>query len=185
MKSGQAHEYNPVVAFRFLAKCVEGSGVLCQLCHQRPATRRLDTLDDKGIVERHVCDVCAAPLDLEPLELPSSSKRESAKRGDLHFRLYLSDGEIAQGAAKEIRLRRKRLCPTCDGAKRGSDREPCRHCNGRGLTEEPCRATVKMPAGLKEGKILRLKGQGDVRLADRARGDVYLEIARQSAPVLG
>lgn len=169
--------------------------MLCQLCHQRPATRRLDTLDDKGIAERHVCDPCAAPLDLEPIELPPSSKgqatspsspkQEAAKRGDLHFRFYLSDDEMSQGVVKDIRLRRKRLCAACGGTKREETRKPCQHCSGRGLADETCRVTVKMPAGMKEGKLLRLKGLGDVRLADRARGDVYLAIARQTAPVLG
>jgi molecular chaperone DnaJ len=60
--------------------------------------------------------------------------RAQARGADLETRVDLSLSEVAAGAAKEIKLRRRISCKDCggSGAAAGSGRERCQQCGGRG-----------------------------------------------------
>jgi molecular chaperone DnaJ len=88
-----------------------------------------------------------------------------------------------------------KICPECNG--RGVVAEsqgffalsqPCRRCRGNGtVIEDPCprcggsgrerrtrRYTVKIPAGVKDGTRIRLKGKGEAGFAGGEAGDLYV-----------
>ena len=88
-----------------------------------------------------------------------------------------------------------RICPECNG--RGvlaesqglfAISQPCPRCRGNGtVIEQPCetcrgsgrerrtkRYTVKIPAGVKDGTRIRLKGKGEVGPASGPPGDLYV-----------
>jgi molecular chaperone DnaJ len=60
--------------------------------------------------------------------------RASARGADLETRVELSLTEVAKGATKEIKIRRRVACKDCSGsgAAAGSGRERCQQCGGRG-----------------------------------------------------
>jgi molecular chaperone DnaJ len=62
------------------------------------------------------------------------SSRASARGADLETRVELSLAEVAKGATKEIKVRRRVACSDCSGtgAAAGSGRERCQQCGGRG-----------------------------------------------------
>ena len=62
------------------------------------------------------------------------SSRASARGADLETRVELSLAEVAKGATKEIKVRRRVACRDCagTGAEAGSGRERCLQCGGRG-----------------------------------------------------
>jgi molecular chaperone DnaJ len=89
-------------------------------------------------------------------------------------------------------------CPVCHGTGQTSRNaggfafaEPCRECRGRGLVvDDPCpdcagtgRAmgtrtlTVRIPAGVKDGQRIRLKGKGAPGERGGPNGDLYVNVA--------
>jgi molecular chaperone DnaJ len=99
-----------------------------------------------------------------------------------------------------------RVCPTCSGtghtstnAGRFSLSEPCRDCKGRGLiVDDPCpvchgsgRGTtsrvmqVRIPAGVRDGQRIRLKGKGAPGERGGPAGDLYVIVHVSPHPVFG
>jgi len=90
-----------------------------------------------------------------------------------------------------------RVCPTCEGtgqstrsAGRFGIAEPCRECRGRGLVvDDPCPAchgsgrgtkartmNVRVPAGVRDGQRIKLKGKGAPGERGGSAGDLYLTV---------
>lgn len=64
-------------------------------------------------------------------------------------------------------------CPRCGGD--GTIVEtPCPTCSGRGLTEALKKYTVPLPAGVKDGTKIRLKGKGEPGQRGGPPGDLYV-----------
>jgi molecular chaperone DnaJ len=100
-----------------------------------------------------------------------------------------------------------RVCPTCNGTGhtnteaggRFSLSEPCRECKGRGLVvDDPCpvcngsgRGTtsrvmrVRIPAGVRDGQRIRLKGKGAPGERGGSAGDLYVVVHASPHPVFG
>jgi molecular chaperone DnaJ len=64
-------------------------------------------------------------------------------------------------------------CPRCHGM--GSIVEtPCPTCRGAGRERRTKRYTVKIPAGVKDGTRIKLKGKGEAGFGGAAAGDLYV-----------
>jgi molecular chaperone DnaJ len=64
-------------------------------------------------------------------------------------------------------------CPRCHG--RGSIVEqPCQTCRGSGRERRTKRYTVKVPAGVKDGTRIKLKGKGEAGYGGAPAGDLYV-----------
>ena len=99
-----------------------------------------------------------------------------------------------------------RVCPTCEGSGQASRNlggfgisEPCRTCRGRGLiVDDPCptcsgsgRAMstrtiqARIPAGVKDGQRIRLKGKGAPGERGGPAGDLYVLVHVKPHPIFG
>ncbi len=99
-----------------------------------------------------------------------------------------------------------RVCPTCDGTGQTSRNaggfafaEPCPSCRGRGLfVDDPCpscqgsgRGTssrtvqARIPAGVKDGSKIRLKGKGGPGERGGPAGDLFVTVHVSDHPVFG
>jgi molecular chaperone DnaJ len=64
-------------------------------------------------------------------------------------------------------------CPRCHGM--GSIVEkPCPTCHGSGRERRTKRYTVKIPAGVKDGTKIKLKGKGEAGYGGAAAGDLFV-----------
>jgi molecular chaperone DnaJ len=66
-------------------------------------------------------------------------------------------------------------CPTCAGS--GIEiLEPCAVCSGKGTTVQARELTVRIPAGVKDGAVIRVPGRGGAGSAGGRPGDVLVRI---------
>ncbi|HEX7724259.1 MAG TPA: molecular chaperone DnaJ [Candidatus Paceibacterota bacterium] len=76
----------------------------------------------------------------------------------------------------------QRVCDTCHG--RGQiPKKPCHTCHGKGIHERQQEFTVKMPAGIENGEMVRLSGMGEA-VASGAAGDMYVRAHVKSHPYI-
>ena len=99
-----------------------------------------------------------------------------------------------------------RMCPECQGAGELTRNaggfafpEPCRECRGRGMiVDEPCpqchgsgrgqstrTVSARLPAGVRDGQRIRLKGKGAPGERGGPAGDLYVAIRVTPHPVFG
>src|SRR5919108_5865262 len=64
-------------------------------------------------------------------------------------------------------------CPRCRGNGTVVEK-PCRRCHGSGREMRTKTYTVRIPAGVKDGTRIRLKGKGEVGAAGGAAGDLFV-----------
>jgi molecular chaperone DnaJ len=64
-------------------------------------------------------------------------------------------------------------CPRCRGNGTVIEK-PCHKCNGSGRERRTKTYTVKIPAGVKDGTRIRLKGKGEVGAGGGATGDLFV-----------
>jgi molecular chaperone DnaJ len=64
-------------------------------------------------------------------------------------------------------------CPRCRGNGTVVEK-PCRKCNGSGRERRTRRYTVKIPAGVKDGTRIRLKGKGEIGAGGGVAGDLIV-----------
>jgi molecular chaperone DnaJ len=64
-------------------------------------------------------------------------------------------------------------CPRCRGNGTVVEK-PCQNCNGTGREVRTKTYTVKIPAGVKDGTRIRLKGKGEVGAEGGAAGDLFV-----------
>ncbi|OPZ45329.1 MAG: Chaperone protein DnaJ [Actinobacteria bacterium ADurb.BinA094] len=66
-------------------------------------------------------------------------------------------------------------CPRCHG--QGTIIEqPCATCHGTGVQTRTRRYNVKIPAGVKDGSRIRIKGKGEAGLRGGPAGDLYVRV---------
>ena len=68
-----------------------------------------------------------------------------------------------------------RPCPECLGRGKRVD-HPCTTCQGQGSVERDRKLSVPIPQGIREGKKIRLSGEGKPGLNHGPPGDLYLQV---------
>lgn len=66
-------------------------------------------------------------------------------------------------------------CPRCSGSGEYVS-SPCSDCRGQGLRQESRAITVQVPAGVDNGSVLRVAGQGPAGPRGRGIGDLYVHL---------
>lgn len=70
---------------------------------------------------------------------------------------------------------RVRTCPTCQGKGEVPD-EPCATCKGKGKVRKRRKIRVTIPAGVDNGNIMPIHGEGDIGEDGGPKGDLLLHI---------
>ncbi|NOZ22324.1 MAG: J domain-containing protein [Planctomycetes bacterium] len=93
--------------------------------------------------------------------------------GEVRCEIRLKRRDVRSGCDRLVQIRRFRVCAACHGR---SGESPCKQCGGAGKIEEDVEVKLRIPAGIKDGALLRLPGEGDLREEDGRREDVYCRI---------
>ncbi len=73
-------------------------------------------------------------------------------------------------------------CPTCNG--RGKIvKNPCNTCRGKGKVRRTQKVRIKIPAGINQGQVVPLRGQGNVGSNGGPAGDLLVEIFLKRHPI--
>ncbi|MCL2335994.1 MAG: DnaJ domain-containing protein [Firmicutes bacterium] len=97
------------------------------------------------------------------------------KGQDVEAEIELTLEEAYRGGEKHLQFSTREVCPTCGGS--GVDGQSfCSRCGGTGATAGAKTLTVKIPAGVREGSRIRLKGQGGEGYAGGHKGDLYMKV---------
>ena len=75
-----------------------------------------------------------------------------------------------------------RPCPRCGGNGTVVEK-PCRTCHGSGRKRRTKRYSVKIPAGVKDGTQIRLKGKGEPGVAGGPAGDLVVTTRVAASPL--
>ena len=73
-------------------------------------------------------------------------------------------------------------CPTCGGAGRVV-RNPCRICHGAGTVQRERTLQVSIPAGVEDGQLIRLAGEGEAGGQGAPAGDLYVHVGVRPHPL--
>jgi len=60
---------------------------------------------------------------------------------------------------------------------------PCLNCGGRGSTQRLRRYAVPIPAGIKDGARIRLRGKGEAGTHGAPPGDLYVQVSVEPSPI--
>jgi molecular chaperone DnaJ len=73
-------------------------------------------------------------------------------------------------------------CPRCRGNGTVIE-DPCPRCHGTGREQRTKRYSVKIPAGVKDGTRIRLKGKGEAGAGDGPPGDLFVVTRVTTSPI--
>lgn len=112
------------------------------------------------------------------------SSNTSTEDRDLHYKVELSAEEAKSGTIKEVTVTRTEICSLCSGSGResGSGERNCTNCNGCGLVQGSNTLKVRVPADVKSGAKLRIRGQGNAGRGEAQPGDLYVHITVREEP---
>jgi molecular chaperone DnaJ len=140
----------------------------------------------------------------------SSQRRQRGERGrDVEVAINVSFGDSLKGLTTKIPVDLEVTCSACHGtgAEPGTAPQICPECRGRGVVSEdegffafsrpcPCRNcrgagrerrtkryTVKIPAGIKDGTQIRLKGKGEAGTNGGPPGDLIVVTRVAASPL--
>jgi len=99
-----------------------------------------------------------------------------AMRGsDIEAEIQLSLEEAHRGVTRTITFEAAERCPDCSGI--GTrDNQACPTCRGRGSIRRQKSLDVVIPAGVRDGSVIRLAGQGEPGTGNAPAGDLYLRV---------
>jgi molecular chaperone DnaJ len=73
-------------------------------------------------------------------------------------------------------------CPACSG--RGKIvKNPCNTCRGKGKVRRTQKVRIKIPAGINQGQVVPLRGQGNVGSNGGPSGDLLVEVYIKRHPI--
>ncbi len=97
---------------------------------------------------------------------------------DVEAEIPMSLEDAHRGSTRTITLQSRETCPDCGGT--GSkDGKTCPTCRGAGAIRRPKVLDVNLPAGVRDGSVVRLAGQGEPGMGGAPPGDLFLHIAIQ------
>ena len=94
---------------------------------------------------------------------------------DIEAEVPVTLEEAHRGTSRSLSLEVEEPCPECGGTGR-KDERPCPACHGRGVRPGRKTLEVKIPAGVRDGTVLRRAGQGEPGAGGGPAGDLLVHV---------
>ena len=104
---------------------------------------------------------------------PRAGARATMRGSDVEAEIALTLEEAHRGGTRTITFEAAERCPDCGGTGVKDDRT-CPTCRGAGLVRRPKSLEVNIPAGVRDGSVIRLAGQGEPGTGNAPAGDLFL-----------
>ena len=101
---------------------------------------------------------------------------------DVEAEISLPLEDAHRGAKRSITLEVTETCPECQGTGT-KDGKVCPTCRGAGVIHRPKSFEVTIPAGVRDGSVIRLAGQGEPGANGAPPGDLYLHVRIEPHPL--
>jgi curved DNA-binding protein len=98
---------------------------------------------------------------------------------DVETELALTIEEAHRGVKRDITLQFTEVCPDCHGSGAQDSKTVCPTCRGAGALRRPKSLEVTIPAGVRDGSVIRLAGQGGAGANGAPSGDLFLRVRLQ------
>jgi DnaJ-class molecular chaperone len=101
---------------------------------------------------------------------------------DIEAEIALTLKDAHRGTSRKITLQATELCPDCKGSG-FKDNKACPTCGGAGAIRRPKSFDVTIPAGVRDGSVIRLAGQGEPGTNGAPSGSLFLHVRIQPHPL--
>jgi curved DNA-binding protein len=98
---------------------------------------------------------------------------------DVEAEIPLTLEEAHRGVKRTITLQVTEPCPDCRGTGSKDGKTVCPTCRGAGAIRRPKSIEVTIPAGVRDGSVIRLAGQGEPGANGASAGDLFLRVRLQ------
>jgi len=117
----------------------------------------------------------------EILNLYKNSKCENCKGNGAEPGTKISSCNICGGSGQVQSVQKTmfgtfqsaRPCQDCHGEGKKPEK-PCKKCSGTGITKQSQQIKIKIPAGIDNGEVIKLAGQGEEGAYGGRAGDLYV-----------
>lgn len=97
---------------------------------------------------------------------------------DVEAEIALTLEEAHRGVKRNITLQAMETCTDCRGTGT-KENDVCPVCRGAGFIRRPKSLEVTIPAGVRDGSVIRLAGQGEPGANGAPAGDLYMHVQIQ------
>ncbi|MDR0978990.1 MAG: molecular chaperone DnaJ [Lachnospiraceae bacterium] len=93
-------------------------------------------------------------------------------------------GQIKQNVTilMGMQMQTTKTCPNCNGEGK-KIKEPCPDCKGKGQVRKQVKISVKIPAGIDEGQMVAIRGEGEPGEKGGPKGDLYIVVHIKSSNI--
>jgi molecular chaperone DnaJ len=148
--------------------------------------RGLDLETEVELTLEQVATGMEQTLEFQRMDLCETCKGSGAKSGTTPEKCKTCGGygqvqqQISGFFGMSVRVV---ACPDCHG--RGSIvRDKCSGCNGSGRAHKKRTLNLSIPAGIHEGQVVRVRGEGEPAKTGKARGDLHVYTRIKAHPLL-
>jgi molecular chaperone DnaJ len=153
---------------------------------RRRAARGLDLETEVSLTLEEVADGVNRTLEFERMDFCDTCSGSGAKPGTEPTKCATCGGygqvqQQMQGFfGVSVRIV---ACPTCQGKGVQID-TPCDDCRGTGQRRKKRVLTVSIPAGIRDGQVVRVRGEGEPGQGSTTRGDLHVYVRVEEHPLL-
>jgi molecular chaperone DnaJ len=154
--------------------------------YRRASDRGLDLETEVELTLEEVAVGVEKTLEFERMDLCETCAGSGARPGSQPSRCETCGGygQVQQQVSGFLGMSLRVIdCPDC-GGKGQIISDPCEACHGTGRSRTQRTLTVTIPAGIRDGQVVRVRNEGEPGRAGTTRGDLHVYISVAQHPLL-